>query len=107
MPVAAAQNLFILTGLVFVAGFLCAPTITATLDQVSRLVPEAFRGQAMGWHGSSMTLGAALGAPLTGATIDKWGWGAAFVAVSALGLVVALMGAILMRSATSALGPQT
>ena len=50
----------------FVSGLFCAPAITATVDTVSRLVPLSARGEAIGWHGSSMTLGIALGAPLAG-----------------------------------------
>ena len=80
------------------AGLLCAPTITATVDQVSQVVPEAARGEAMGWHGSSMTAGSALGAPVAGLAIDRWGWGGGFVSVSVLGLAVAVVGAAATRS---------
>ena len=82
-----------LAALAFVAGLLCAPTITATVDQVSQVVPEAARGEAMGWHGSFMTAGSALGAPVAGLAIDRWGWGGGFVSVSLLGLLVAVVGA--------------
>ncbi|WJK34656.1 MFS transporter [Solwaraspora sp. WMMA2065] len=72
------------------AGLLCAPTIAATSDAVARLAPAAVRGEAMGLHGSAMTVGMAVGAPLTGAVIDAstptWG----FVAIGAAGLLLAL-----------------
>jgi predicted MFS family arabinose efflux permease len=71
---------------------LCAPTITATVDQASRAVPESVRGEAMGWHGSAMTTGSALGAPLAGVAIDGWGYPGGFVAVGLVGLAAAGIG---------------
>lgn len=72
------------------AGALCAPTLTAAADAVSRLTPAAVRGEAMGWHNSANTLGLAVGGPLAGAVIDASApaWG--FAVVGALGLLVAL-----------------
>ena len=77
IPLALASSVWLLAALGFLAGLLCAPTITATVDQVSRVVPDAARGEAMGWHGSAMTAGSALGAPVAGLAIDRWGWGPA------------------------------
>lgn len=73
------------------AGALCAPTLAATADAVSRLAPAAVRGEAMGLHGSAMTVGLALGAPLAGAVIDASApaWG--FVATGAVGAAVVLV----------------
>jgi MFS family permease len=92
-PVALATGAPSLALLSFVAGLFCAPTITATVDQVSRVVPASARGEAMGWHGSFMTGGMALGAPLAGFAIDHRGWQAGFLVVAAIGLVLALVGA--------------
>jgi MFS family permease len=92
-PMAFARDPLSLALLSFVAGLLCAPTITATVDQVSRVVPAAARGEAMGWHGSFMTAGMALGAPLAGFAIDQAGWWAGFALVALVGAVVALVGA--------------
>ncbi|WP_328339651.1 MFS transporter [Micromonospora sp. NBC_00421] len=73
------------------AGALCAPTIAATADAVSRLAPAGVRGEAMGLHGSAATVGIALGAPLAGAVIDAsvplWG----FAVTGAVGLLVTLL----------------
>lgn len=96
-PVALAANLPMAVVLLFVSGLFCAPTITATVDSLTRLVPERARGEAIGWHGSSMTAGMALGAPVAGFAIDAAGWQAGFLAVSALGLVVAVVGIAVMR----------
>jgi len=92
-PMALATGVPTLALLSFVAGLFCAPTITATVDQVSRVVPAAARGEAMGWHGSFMTGGMALGAPLAGFAIDHRGWQAGFLVVAVIGLLVALVGA--------------
>jgi MFS family permease len=92
-PIALAPSVWPLAALGFLAGLLCAPTITATVDQLSRVVPDAARGEAIGWHGSAMTAGSALGAPVAGLAIDQWGWAGGFVSVSLVGLAVALAGA--------------
>jgi MFS family permease len=92
-PMALALGVGSLAVLSFVAGLFCAPTITATVDQVSRVVPGSARGEAMGWHGSFMTGGMALGAPLAGFAIDQRGWQAGFLVVAVAGLLVALVGA--------------
>jgi MFS family permease len=96
-PMALAVGAPSLAVLAFVAGLLCAPTITATVDQVSRVVPPSARGEAMGWHGSFMTAGMALGAPAAGVAIDLWGWGAGFTLVALIGLAVAGAGAGVTR----------
>jgi MFS family permease len=81
------------------AGALCAPVLSATAEAVSHLVPERVRGEAMGWHGSSLTLGLAAGAPIAGAAIDRWGPGAGFAVVGGCGAVVAVVGlALVARS---------
>ncbi|MFQ6173391.1 MFS transporter [Oryzobacter sp. R7] len=91
-PMALAHTTLTLSAVAFVAGLLCAPTITATIDQATRVVPAAVRGEAMGWHGSFMTAGSAVGAPVAGIAIDEAGAGAGFVAVAVVGLGVALLG---------------
>jgi predicted MFS family arabinose efflux permease len=93
LPVAFTRSEGPLILLVLVAGVLCAPTITATVDQVSQVVPAAARGEAMGWHGSAMTAGSALGAPLAGVAIDRSGYPAGFIVVSSVGLAVGLVAA--------------
>lgn len=72
------------------AGALCAPALAATADAVSRLAPASVRGEAMGLHGSALTVGVALGAPLAGAVMDATtpAWG--FAATGLLGTLVAL-----------------
>ena len=71
LPMALASSTWGLAVFAFVAGLLCAPTITASVDTASRLVPAEARGEAMGWHGSFLTSGGALGAPIAGIAIDR------------------------------------
>jgi MFS family permease len=87
----AGGHWWLLALLLIPAGALCAPTITATADAVSRMTPASARGEAMGLHNSSLTVGVALGAPLAGVTMDTFSpaWG--FTAVGAVGLLVALL----------------
>jgi MFS family permease len=98
IPVGLAPNPAVLALTILPAGALCAPVISASSEVVSRLVPERVRGQAMGWHGSSMTLGMAIGAPLSGASIDTIGPWAGFAAVGLVGAVMALVGLGVQRA---------
>jgi MFS family permease len=89
LPAAFAHDPITLALLLVIAGCCCAPTITATVDALSRAVPERVRGEALGWHGSALTTGSAAGAPLAGLAIDRMGWPGGFVLPSLLGLVAA------------------
>ncbi|WP_436523259.1 MFS transporter [Actinoplanes sp. HUAS TT8] len=82
---------WLLAVLLIPAGALCAPTITASSSAISHMIPAAARGEAMGLHNSALTVGVALGGPLAGLAIDNLGpkWG--FVAVGAVGVLVALL----------------
>jgi MFS family permease len=71
------------------AGALVAPLITATVEGVTRVVPERRRGEAMGWHGSALTIGVAAGSPFAGAVIDATTPWFGFVAVGAVGVLLA------------------
>lgn len=90
--VAAADGRLGFTVLLFVSGFFCAPTITATIDDLTRAVPAAVRGEAMGWHGSALTFGSAAGAPLVGWAIDHRGWQGGFELAGLLGIGIAAAG---------------
>jgi MFS family permease len=81
---------WLLALLLIPAGALCAPTITASADAVSRLTPASARGEAMGLHNSALTVGVAVGSPLAGLVMDTWSpaWG--FAAVGGIGVLVTL-----------------
>jgi predicted MFS family arabinose efflux permease len=72
------------------AGLLCAPSLASTVDTVSGLVPPRARGEAMGLHGSALTVGIATGAPAAGAVIDSVGPGWGFVLAGGVGVLVVL-----------------
>lgn len=90
IPVGLATNAVTLAGLLILTGFFCAPTLTATVDTLSRSVSERVRGEALGWHGSALTVGTAIGAPLAGIAVDRWNWPAGFAAPACLSLALAL-----------------
>lgn len=97
IPVGLAPSPWALALAILPAGALCAPVITATAEQVARRVPEHVRGEAMGWHGSALTVGIALGAPLAGSAIDATGPWAGFAVVGVLGALLALAGLAVQR----------
>lgn len=98
IPMGFASNSFALAALGVLSGLFCAPTITSTVDAVSRAVPESARGEAMGWHGSFMTAGGAIGAPVGGFAIDHADYTGGFVVVSLIGVVIALLGAAIVAT---------
>ena len=89
--VAVAPNLLWFTVLLFVSGIFCAPTITATVDDLSRAVPRSVRGEAMGLHGAALTLGSAIGAPMVGLVMDDAGWARGFLYGGLAGLAIAVV----------------
>lgn len=89
-PLGWANNAVTLAALLVVAGLCCAPTLTATVDTLSRTVPERVRGEALGWHGSALTVGGAIGAPLAGVAVDHWDWPAGFIGPACLSLAIAV-----------------
>ena len=90
LPMTLATDTMSLALLSIPAGLLCAPVLSSASERVADLVSEERRGEAMGWYGSALTSGTALGAPLAGAAIDFVGpWaGFAFAGVSASLLVL-------------------
>ena len=97
VPMAFAQDTWTLGLLSVLPGLLCAPVLSAASEKVAELVEERRRGEAMGWYGSAMTGGVALGAPLAGVFIDGIGPSAGFVAVGTGGVLVCLVGLVLQR----------
>lgn len=106
VPVALAPNALVIAGLLFLTGLFCAPTITAAVDALSTSVPEQVRGEALGWHGSAMTAGGALGAPVAGVAIDSAGWPGGFVVCGLVGLGAAATGLLALRRRPVRQGPE-
>ena len=97
IPMAFAQDTWTLCLLSLLPGLLCAPVLSAASEKVAELVDERRRGEAMGWYGSALTGGVALGAPLAGVFIDGVGPSAGFVAVGLGGVVLCLVGLVLQH----------
>jgi MFS family permease len=75
------------------AGILCSPALASTVDAVSARVPASARGEAMGLHGTALTIGVAAGAPVAGAVIDAFGPGWGFAVAGGVGVVVTALAA--------------
>lgn len=91
IPIGLGGQVWSLSLWVIPAGFLCAPTLTAAAEWITKLVPEDRRGEAMGWQGTAFTIGGAASAPLVGASIDQLGpWGG-FAVGGAIGAGLALL----------------
>ncbi|MEV4460180.1 MFS transporter [Microbispora sp. NPDC049633] len=87
------------------AGLLCAPALSSTVDAVNRRVPAAARGEAMGLHGTSLTIGGALAGPLAGGLLDAHGPAWAFAVAGAVGLALALLAGLVWRQAPASAEP--
>ncbi|SEG85408.1 Predicted arabinose efflux permease, MFS family [Nonomuraea solani] len=72
------------------AGLLCAPSLSSTVDVLSRWVPSAARGEAMGLHGTALLIGGAASAPIAGLIIDGSGPGWAFAVSGLVGVAIVL-----------------
>jgi len=92
IPVGLAADWWSLALALIPAGAMCAPTIAATGEVISRLAPAAVRGEAMGLHGSALTAGLALGAPLVGVVVDRWSPTMGFAVAGASGALLGVIG---------------
>jgi len=101
LPVALGGPWWSFALLLVPAGLLCAPSLAASSEAVSRLAPESARGVVTGLHGSAITLGAAAGTPLAGLLIDTASPAAAILTVGAAGALVAGAAALLARRTTT------
>ncbi|WP_024820380.1 MFS transporter [Arthrobacter sp. 31Y] len=95
IPMGFAQDTWTLAFLSLLPGLLCAPVLSASSEKVADLVEEERRGEAMGWYGSALTAGVALGAPLAGVFIDTVGPSGGFAAVGIAGVVLCATGLFL------------
>ncbi|WP_026266115.1 MULTISPECIES: MFS transporter [unclassified Arthrobacter] len=97
LPMAFAHDTWTLALVSILPGLLCAPVLSAASEKVADLVSEERRGEAMGWYGSALTAGVALGSPLAGIFIDLMGPSGGFVSVGAAGVVLCLVGLALQQ----------
>ena len=73
IPMGFAQDTWTLAFLSLLPGLLCAPVLSALRKRWLTSWRRSRRGEAMGWYGSALTAGVALGAPLAGVFIDGIG----------------------------------
>ena len=89
IPVALGGTWWLVALLLVPTGAFCAPLVSATAQDLIEIAPARSRGQVTGLHVSALTVGAAVGAPVVGVTVDtldpRWG----FVAIGGFGLVLA------------------
>lgn len=81
LPVGLAGHSWWLLALVLIPmNLVCAPTLAATSESVSKLAPARVRGEAIGVQDAATRFGLALGAPVVGFVIDHssaaWGFAA-------------------------------
>lgn len=93
IPVSLVSSWQWLVVMLLPAGILCAPALSATVDVLSRWVPSAARGEAMGFHGTALLIGGATSAPIAGAVIDASGPTWAFVLAGLVGVAMVLAAA--------------
>lgn len=96
IPMGFATDAWTLGLLSIAPGLLCAPVLTSSAEHIADLVSERRRGEAMGWYGSSMTIGSAMGSPFAGAMIDGIGPWAGFAIIGAICGLLAIVGLVAM-----------
>ncbi|TLM74068.1 MFS transporter [Pseudarthrobacter sp. NamB4] len=95
IPMGFAHDTWTLAFASLLPGLLCAPVLSSASEKVADLVAEERRGEAMGWYGSALTAGVALGAPLAGVFIDSTGPSGGFVSVGVAGVALCFAGLVL------------
>ena len=98
MLAALGTNLWVLAGLLGLAGLFCAPTLAATAERLGDLVPDTSRGEAFGWSGTMSTAGNALAPPIVGFVLDTWGWQLGFLATGLTGLLLGVVGWVALQA---------
>ncbi|SEQ33695.1 Predicted arabinose efflux permease, MFS family [Lentzea xinjiangensis] len=98
IPVGLGDGSVVLLALALVPmNLVCAPTISASTELISRHAPPAARGLALGLQGSAFTFGVAAGQPLAGLAVDHSGPPLGFVVAGLAGLVIAGLGWLFSR----------
>lgn len=98
IPVGLGDGSVVLLALALIPmNLLCAPTIAASTELISRHAPPAARGLALGLQGSAFTFGVAAGQPLAGLAVDHSGPALGFVVAGLAGLLVAGLGWVFSR----------
>jgi predicted MFS family arabinose efflux permease len=91
MPLPFIDNIVVLGGVLFFAGFAISPTMVAAMALVEANVPASRLTEGMTWVTTGLNLGLAPGAAIAGALIDEYGASTAYFVPAASGLLAALV----------------
>lgn len=86
-----AQSLWVLAAVMFVAGLAIAPTVITGNGLVQDMVGRHQLTEALTWVGTSIGIGASLGAAFAGARVDAAGAGAGFLVTVGAGWFATLL----------------
>ncbi|OLF59970.1 ABC transporter permease [Aeromonas veronii] len=98
-----SPNIFIMTGILFIAGLSFAPTMIIVMHLGTIILPPSKLTEGLTWMTTGISIGVALGGLLAGLVIDTYGARAGFgvAIVSGLSMVViALIGLPILRKAS-------
>ena len=99
-----SPDVYIMTGVIFVAGLSFAPTMVIVLNLGTIIVPPSKLTEGLTWMTTGISIGVALGGALAGQIIDAYGARAGFCVAIAAGLamvVVVLIGLRTLRAASA------
>lgn len=105
LPLLWVGSLPALAVAVLVAGLFFAPTMIVAMSLVEQRVPEARLTEGMTWLLAGLNIGVALGAALSGQSVDAGGVRSGFIVALAAGAVVLLFALLLQRALRGAVAP--
>ncbi|MDX7998977.1 MFS transporter [Xenorhabdus sp. Reich] len=99
-----SPDVYILSGMLFIAGMSFAPTMVVVMNLGTFIVPPSRITEGLTWMTTGISIGVALGAVLAGLVIDVYGARAGFGVAIASGLVmvvIVLLGLRTLRSSSA------
>jgi MFS family permease len=92
LPLPLIPGLVPLAAMVLVSGVTISPVLVSGFGLIRRLVPEHLRTEGLTWASTSIGVGIALGASVSGRIVDAYGTAAGFGAAATAAAVAALIG---------------
>jgi len=102
-----SPNVYIMAGMVFVAGLSFAPTMVIVMNLGTIIVPLSKLTEGLTWMTTGISIGVALGGALSGRIIDAYGARAGFGVPIIAGLALVAVVLIGMRTLRAASATQT
>lgn len=99
VPMPFIDSMWVMGGVLFLAGFAISPTLIATMSLAEHALPSSRLTEGMAFLHTGLIGGVAPGAAVAGQVIDAYGASPAYL-VSLGGGVVALLGALATRTTT-------